>query len=165
MILIGLGGNLENPQGLKPRRTLAAALAVLAAEGVAMTARSGWYRSEPVPRSDQPWFVNAVAIVETGLDAEALLALMQAVEARFGRARGARNAARAVDLDLLDHDGRIMETPALVLPHPRLHERRFVLLPLAEIAPRWRHPVLGATAGELLGRLGDDYHVERIEQP
>ena len=163
MILIGLGGNLESAQGRAPQHSLEAALAALTAEGVAVTARSRWYRSEPVPRSDQPWFVNAVAGVETGLDPVALLALMQRLEARFGRVRGARNAARPLDLDLLDYDGRVVCTASLVLPHPRLHERRFVLLPLLEIAPCWRHPLLAATAADLLVRLDDDYRVERIE--
>jgi 2-amino-4-hydroxy-6-hydroxymethyldihydropteridine diphosphokinase len=163
MILIGLGGNMDDPHGLPPRQTLSAALVALATEGAAVLARSGWYRSEPVPRSDQPWFVNAVAELDTALDASALLTLMQAVETRFGRRRGARNAARTLDLDLLDYHGQILRTPRLTLPHPRLHERRFVLLPLSELAPHWRHPVLGLRAEELLARLGDAQRVERVE--
>lgn len=162
MILIGLGGNLESRQGLPPQHTLTAALRALAADGVAVTARSGWYRSEPVPRSDQPWFVNAVAVVKTGLEPASLLALVQVIETRLGRVRGVRNAARSVDLDLLDYRGEIMRTPSLILPHPRLHQRRFVLLPLAEVAPDWRHPLLDATAAELLAQLDNDYRVERL---
>jgi 2-amino-4-hydroxy-6-hydroxymethyldihydropteridine diphosphokinase len=165
MILIGVGGNLETPQWGPPQQTLAAALAALGEAGVAVVARSGWYRSEPVPRSDQPWFVNAVAALDTGLDAAALLASMQAVERRFGRARSVRNAARPCDLDLLDYQGQRLQTPSLVLPHPRLHLRRFVLLPLCELAPQWRHPVLEASAAELLSRLDDDYRAERIDGP
>ena len=130
LILIGIGGNLDSPRWGPPRETLSAALAALAEEGVTIAARSAWYRSEPVPRSDQPWFVNAVAAVETGLDAGDLLALMQAIETRFGRVRGVRNAARVVDLDLLDHRASSIDTDALILPHPRLHQRRFVLEPL-----------------------------------
>lgn len=162
MILIGLGGNLDSPRHGTPRRTLSAALAALGRRGVAVTARSGWYRSEPVPRSDQPWFVNAVAALDSRLDPAALLAAMQAVEAEFGRVRGVRNAARPVDLDLLDYDGAQLSDPSLILPHPRLHERRFVLLPLAEIAPYWRHPRLGWSAREMLSRLRDDCRVERL---
>ena len=162
MILIGLGGNLESPRWGPPQRTLEAALGALAAHGIAVAARSGWYRSEPVPRSPQPWFVNAVARLATPLAPAPLLAALQAVERRFGRRHAARNAARVLDLDLLDHGGQVIETPVLILPHPRLHQRRFVLAPLAEIAPQWRHPILGLTAGELLARLADDYRIERV---
>ena len=165
MILVGLGANLASPRSGPPRRTLAEALAALAASGVEIRARSNWYRSEPVPRSGQPWFVNAVAALATRLDPFALLAVMQSVEAEFGRSRGARNAARAIDLDLLDYEGQVIRTPDLILPHPRLHERRFVLLPLAEIAPGWRHPTIGSTAVELLARLADDQPVELLGPP
>ena len=153
MILIGVGGNLPSPAYGAPRRTLTAALAALGGEGIAVAARSTWYRSEPVPHSDQPWYVNAVARLATTRGPGDLLAAMQCVERRFGRVRGARNAARAVDLDLLDYDGLEIDTPTLVLPHPRLHRRRFVLLPLAELVPDWRHPRFGRTAAELIAEI------------
>ncbi|MGH7111162.1 MAG: 2-amino-4-hydroxy-6-hydroxymethyldihydropteridine diphosphokinase [Stellaceae bacterium] len=153
MILIGTGSNLASPRFGPPRKIVAAALDALAGEGVRICARSHWYESAPVPPADQPWFVNGVAALATTLGAPALLALMQRLEARFGRVRGARNAARVLDLDLLDHDGEMVETPFLTLPHPRLGERRFVLVPLAEIAPSWRHPRSGLSARELLARL------------
>jgi 2-amino-4-hydroxy-6-hydroxymethyldihydropteridine diphosphokinase len=161
-ILIGLGANLDSPRWGPPRATLAAALATLEGEGVAIRARSGWYRSAPVPASAQPWFVNAVAAVATERPAPELLRLMQAVETEFGRVRGERNAARVLDLDLLDYGGEHLDSPALVLPHPRLHQRRFALEPLAEIAPGWRHPVLGLTAAQLLARLDPGQAVERL---
>lgn len=162
LILIGIGGNLDSPRWGPPQQTLGAALTALEREGVTIAARSSWYRSEPVPRSDQPWFVNAVAAIETELEAGALLALMQAIERRFGRVRGVRDAARTVDLDLLDHRGEQHETADLTLPHPRLHQRRFVLEPLAEIAPGWRHPLLGMTARQLLARIGEEQRTERL---
>ena len=165
MILIGLGSNLESREAGDPRRTLEAALAALPATGITVAARSAWYRSEPVPRSGQPWFVNGVAAIETRLEPEALLRTMQAVEVQFGRARSTRNAARSLDLDLLDCGGLVLRTPSLTLPHPRLHLRRFVLLPLAEVAPDWRHPVLRQNAAEMLARIVDDYRVERIAAP
>lgn len=153
MILIGIGSNLASREYETPTATAAAAVAQLPALGIEVVARSPWYRSEPVPVSDQPWFVNAVAKVATGLEPNALLERLLALEVRFGRLRSAPNAARTLDLDLLDYDGRLVDTPALVLPHPRLHERRFVLAPLCDLASDWRHPRIGLTASELLARL------------
>jgi len=162
LILIGIGGNLANPRFGAPIDTLAAALISLEAQGIVVAARSAWYRTAPVPRSNQPWFVNAVASLSTDLAAPDLLAVLQAVERQFGRVRSAQNAARMLDLDLLDHRGQVTETASLVLPHPRLHQRRFVLVPLAEIAPRWRHPLSGLTAEQLLSQLGEQQLIERL---
>jgi 2-amino-4-hydroxy-6-hydroxymethyldihydropteridine diphosphokinase len=162
VILIGIGGNLASPQFGPPLDTLAAALVALEAKGVQVATRSAWYRTEPVPRSEQPWFVNATASLTTDLTARDLLAVLQAVEVQFGRVRGEQNAARVLDLDLLDYRGQTTETVSLVLPHPRLHQRRFVLLPLAEIAPDWRHPLSGLTAKQLLSRLAATQRVERL---
>lgn len=153
MILIGIGSNLASARFGPPRKIVAAALDALEGEGVRICARSRWYESEPVPAADQPWFVNGAAALAPTLAAPALLSLLQRLEARFGRVRGAPNAARTLDLDLLDHDGQVIETPLLTVPHPRLSARRFVLVPLAEIAPFWRHPLSGLSARELLARL------------
>ncbi len=142
-----------------------AAVAQLPAIGVAIVARSPWYLSEPVPASDQPWFVNGVVEIATELPPPELLARLLALEAQFGRERGARDAARTLDLDLLDYDGRECSTPDLVLPHPRLHERRFVLAPLCDIVPDWRHPRLGLTAAELLAGLPPGQPIRRADSP
>jgi len=162
VILVGIGGNLISAGYGPPREALTAALAQLERSGIGVAARSSWYRTEPVPPSAQPWFVNAVASLATDLSASALLAMLQALEANFGRTRGTLNAARVLDLDLLDYCGQVTNTSRLVLPHPRLHERRFVLIPLAEIAPDWRHPLLGLTARQLLSGLVAKQAVERL---
>jgi 2-amino-4-hydroxy-6-hydroxymethyldihydropteridine diphosphokinase len=162
VILIGIGGNLESAQFGPPRDTLAAALAALKEKRIRILTRSGWYRTEPVPRSDQPWFVNAVVSLATELGAKDLLNALQATERQFGRVRGEPNAPRILDLDILDYQGEVMDTTSLVLPHPRLHERRFVLIPIAEIAPDWRHPILELAAAQLLARLSSEQQIERI---
>jgi 2-amino-4-hydroxy-6-hydroxymethyldihydropteridine diphosphokinase len=162
VILIGIGGNLESAQFGPPCDTLTAALAALKEKRIRILTRSGWYRTEPVPRSDQPWFVNAVVSLATELGAKDLLNALQATERQFGRVRGEPNAPRILDLDILDYQGEVMDTTSLVLPHPRLHERRFVLIPIAEIAPDWRHPILELTAAQLLARLSSEQQIEHI---
>ena len=164
MILIGLGANLASPEFGVPPKSLEAAIALIAEQGVRIVARSRWYRSAPVPPSGQPWFVNGVVAVESALEPAALLAVLHGVEARFGRVRRERNEARVLDLDLLAYNDRVSgkgETP--VLPHPRLHERAFVLRPLAEIAPDWRHPRLGRTIASLMANLPGDAVAEPIQ--
>jgi len=164
MILIGLGANLASAEFGAPPGSLEAALALIAEHGVRIVARSRWYHSAPVPPSDQPWFVNGVASVETALEPAALLEALHDVEARFGRVRREKNAARVLDLDLLAYDDRESaegETP--ILPHPRLHERAFVLRPLGEIAPNWRHPRLKRPVEALIAELPPEATAEPID--
>ncbi len=160
MILIGLGANLPSAAG-PPAATLAAALVALEAAGVAVERRSSWYRSAPLPADDQPWYVNAVVAVRTGLGPAELLALLHRIEADFGRRRMRRNEPRVLDLDLLDYHGLVRQE-APVLPHPRLHERAFVLLPLEAVAPQWRHPLTGAGLAELIAALPPGQRAERL---
>ena len=153
MILIALGANLPSPKG-PPAATLKAALVRLEQLGMKILAVSCLYETPAWPDPAQPAFVNAVAAVETTLQPVELLALLHGVETELGRLRSAPNATRTLDIDLLDHDGRIV-TDGLTLPHPRMAARSFVLVPLLEIAPDWRHPVSGQGAGELLAALPD----------
>lgn len=163
-IYIGLGANLPHPIHGPPRQTLEAALANLADRGVVILRISPWYRSAPVPASDQPWYVNAVAEVATDWAADRLLAELHAIEEAFGRVRTVANAARFIDLDLLDFHGEIAagRPGQATLPHPRMAERAFVLRPLADLAPDWRHPVTGVSISALVAALPADQVIEQV---
>ena len=160
MILIALGSNLESQAG-PPAATLKRALARLEQLGVKILSVSSFYETPAWPDPSDPAFVNAVAAVQTALQPVELLNLLHGVETEFGRMRSAPNAARTLDIDLLDCDGRVM-TGGVILPHPRLAERSFVLVPLLEIAPGWTHPVTGLAAAELLAGLPDQDAPERL---
>ena len=163
MVLIGIGANLPSPRFGTPQETCEAALAALNQRGQTVIGRSRWFRSAPVPVSDQPWFVNGVAALDTDLAPADVLAALHQIEEDFGRVRQARNEARVLDLDLLDFDGQVSaEEGGLALPHPRMHERAFVLLPLADLVPDWRHPVTGANLQTLIARLADDQVAEPV---
>jgi 2-amino-4-hydroxy-6-hydroxymethyldihydropteridine diphosphokinase len=152
---VGLGANLG-----EPRRTLESALQALGATpGVRLRRVSSLYRSAPIAASG-PDFINAVAELDTTLQPQALLAALQAVEQQHGRQRPYRNAPRTLDLDLLLYGTLTLETPALTVPHPRMHERAFVLQPLAELAPALGVPGLGVVA-ELLAHCNDQ-RIERL---
>lgn len=157
-IFIGAGANLAHPTYGSPRETLEAAFRELGQRGVQVLRVSPWYRTAPVPASDQPWYQNAVIEVGTDLGPDKLLATLHEVEEAFGRVRSVANAARMIDLDLLDFRGEIApESPGrATLPHPRLAERAFVLRPLADLAPEWRHPVTGQPIQALLAALPFD---------
>ena len=127
-----------------------------------MRAVSSLYRTEPVGGVAQPDFYNAVAAIEWAGSPRELLRAAKEIERRVGRTPGVRNGPREIDVDVLDLGGLIRRAPDPVLPHPRMRERRFVLAPLAEIAPRWRHPEGGESAAELLRALPARPGVRRL---
>jgi 2-amino-4-hydroxy-6-hydroxymethyldihydropteridine diphosphokinase len=151
MILIALGANLPSRTGA-PDATLRAALTELAANGVSIAAVSPFYRTPAWPDPNDPPYANAIARVETDLTPQELMTRLHATETSFGRARSVRNAARTLDVDLLDYNGRV-EDGALVLPHPRMGVRNFVLIPLRDVAPNWRHPATGQSVDALIAAL------------
>jgi 2-amino-4-hydroxy-6-hydroxymethyldihydropteridine diphosphokinase len=143
-VFLSLGANLGDPV-----QQLRAAVRRLQAT-LDIDAVSSLYRTAPLGLPDQPDFYNLVLRGRTRNPAEEVLRAALSVEAELGRRRGAPNEPRTIDIDVLDYDSRVMEVPGLTLPHPRLHERNFVLVPLGEIAPQWRHPVSRRSVEELI---------------
>jgi 2-amino-4-hydroxy-6-hydroxymethyldihydropteridine diphosphokinase len=154
---IALGSNLPSIAGA-PQATLEAAIQELGKLGH-VTARSRFYTTEPVGYADQPAFLNAAIALETTLAPEPLLDRLLEIERLFGRDRshGIANGPRTLDLDLILYGNRILATERLLVPHPRMHQRSFVLLPLAEIAPDTAHPVLHQSMKELLQALPEQH--------
>jgi 2-amino-4-hydroxy-6-hydroxymethyldihydropteridine diphosphokinase len=152
MILIALGANLSGRHGT-PEQTLAAARARMAECGLRAVQCSSTWLTAPVPVSDQPWYRNEVVAVETDRSPYAILETLQIIEQEFGRVRTVRNAPRVLDLDLIAYDDLILDKPELIVPHPRMHRRAFVLMPLQEIAPDWRHPLLNLPLASLIRAL------------
>mgnify|MGYP003607721141 CR=1 FL=1 len=163
-IFIGAGANLPHSSYASPRETLQAALLELDRRQSQVLRYSPWYSTAPVPASSQPWYVNVVAKVATDLTADALLNVLHDIEELFGRVRSVPNAPRLIDLDLLDFRGEIAaESPGkATLPHPRMATRAFVLRPLADLAPEWRHPVSGMAIQDLLEALPADQVARRL---
>lgn len=146
---IAFGGNLGDRAA-----TLARAESLLAARGVTPRHCSRLYFTAPEGGADEPAYGNAVLEAETSLDARDLLRTLQSVEEELGRPREHKPGPRTCDLDLLAFGEMVVDdAPGLVLPHPRMHRRAFVLVPLVELDPQWRHPVLGTTAGDMLAAL------------
>ena len=150
--VVALGCSLP---GSYPSREalLESAIEALASEGLTVAGRSVWWTSAAWPDPTAPAYLNGVALVETRATAEETLAALHRIETRFGRVRAEPNAPRTLDLDLIAQ-GRVVLEGAVVVPHPRAHERLFVMGPLAEVAPTWRHPVNGRTAAELAASAG-----------
>jgi 2-amino-4-hydroxy-6-hydroxymethyldihydropteridine diphosphokinase len=160
-VFIALGSN----RGDRDLNLLRAVAEIGKLPGTLITALSDFYDTAPVGKTDQPDFLNAVVRVETVLQPELLLAELQRIERDvFKRERTVRWGPRAMDLDILFFDGLTLAEDTLTIPHPRLHERRFVLQPLAEIAPDFVHPLLRKSVARLLAELADDSRVSRIEQ-
>ncbi|QNT78758.1 2-amino-4-hydroxy-6-hydroxymethyldihydropteridine diphosphokinase [Entomobacter blattae] len=150
MIVVAVGSNLADRYGKEPLEICRWAAARLShQEHINVMTVSSWYKTRPVPDSEQPWYVNGVIRIQTHLLPEELLTRLHAIEAEAGRVRKNRNEARVLDLDLICYNTLSILTPHLVLPHPRMHERAFVLAPMEEIAAEWVHPLFKKNVREM----------------
>jgi 2-amino-4-hydroxy-6-hydroxymethyldihydropteridine diphosphokinase len=161
MIYIALGANMPSPVG-PPAVTLQRALEAMPRHGIRVVAVSRFYSSPAWPSAEQPRYVNAVAEVKTKLLPGELMRTLLVIEKAFGRVRKTKWEPRSLDLDLVDYGGLVSDAAHLMLPHPWMHERTFVLKPLRDVAPGWRHPDTGQSIGTLLETAGDD-GVEALE--
>jgi 2-amino-4-hydroxy-6-hydroxymethyldihydropteridine diphosphokinase len=155
---IGIGSNL----GEKLHRCREAISEILKVDCHKLLATSSFFKTQPIGYTLQDWFVNGVIKIETDLDASGLLQSLKTIERQLGRTETFRWGPRTIDLDILFFDDAEIETPELRIPHPRIQERRFVLVPLTEIDPNLLHPVFKKTVHELLERLDEPQGVERL---
>jgi 2-amino-4-hydroxy-6-hydroxymethyldihydropteridine diphosphokinase len=159
LIYLSLGSNLGERSA-----NIEHAIEALPEAGVRVVRRSSLYETEPVDFLDQPWFLNCVVEAETALPPEKLLHALQGIERQLGSRKLIARGPRIIDLDILFYGSEVVHADGMEIPHPRMAERRFVLVPLAELAPALRHPVLHATIAELL-RVTRDTSVVRDWQP
>ena len=167
MIILGIGANLPNPKIGPPRASCGMALDILEKSDVYIDQRSPWYKSRPVPISDQPWYVNGVVAVATSLSPSALMRKLLMIEADLDRERGEPNAPRTLDLDIVAYGDQIIDDTGvndlqLQIPHPRMHLRSFVINPLCDISPTWVHPVFQRAATALRDDLPPDQTIRKM---
>lgn len=161
--IIAIGANLPAPDGTPPLDTCRRAAAALdGLAGLRRVAVSPFYRSAAWPDPSAPAFVNGAVLLEGAAEPEAVLAALHEMEARAGRVRSVPNAPRPLDLDLIAMGALVVRSAALTLPHPRAHERAFVMVPVADVAPGWVHPLLGRTAAQIAAGL-DRAGLSRID--
>jgi 2-amino-4-hydroxy-6-hydroxymethyldihydropteridine diphosphokinase len=156
-VFLSLGSNLGDRA-----KNLNDAIAALGHASVQVVRVSSVYETEPVDYLDQPWFLNCVVEAETELGALELLRALRGIEAQLGSKKLIAKGPRLIDIDILFYGNEVIDTPELQVPHPRMHLRRFVLEPLAEIAPQFRHPILGLSAAEMLANSRDKSVVRKL---
>ena len=164
MIYIGIGSNLNGKNNETPLQNCKKALVELKKE-VNICKISSWYKSEPIPVSNQPWFINGVIEISTNKSSLDLLEFILSIEEVFGRVREKKNEARILDLDIIDYKKKILYIKnKLIIPHPRMHERSFVLQPLNELNPKWIHPIKKKGIKELIRNLNDKQKISKISK-
>ena len=146
---VALGANLKKNKNLSLQENIQNALKYFPEQSIKLIEMSNWYKSEPFPKLNQPWYINAVAKIATNKSPENLLNSLHKIEDSFGRKRNKLNESRTLDLDLIDFNG-IVKKENPILPHPRMHLRKFVLLPLRDVEPQWLHPCFKTKINKLL---------------
>ena len=164
MIYIGIGSNLNGKNNETPLQNCKKALEELKKE-VNICKISSWYKSEPIPVSDQSWYINGVVEISTNKSSIDLLEFILNIEEFFGRVREKKNEARILDLDIIDYKKKILyKKNKLIIPHPRMHQRSFVLQPLQELNPKWIHPIKKKGLKELISNLNDKQKIFKISK-
>ena len=164
MIYIGIGSNLNGKNNETPLQNCKKALEELKKE-VNICKISSWYKSEPIPVSNQPWYINGVVEISTSKSSIDLLEFVLNTEEFFGRVRKKKNEARILDLDIIDYKKEILyKKNKLIIPHPRMHQRSFVLQPLQELNPKWVHPIKKKGLKELISNLNDKQKIFKISK-
>ncbi|MDI2113567.1 2-amino-4-hydroxy-6-hydroxymethyldihydropteridine diphosphokinase [Commensalibacter nepenthis] len=157
MIIIAVGSNLSGVWSDTPYGMCQEAVHRLSTELECHIKQSSWYQTSPIPPSSQPLYINGVVTLEKEIEPIEVLKILNKIEAEAGRVRQQANEARPLDLDILDIDGKIIEeSPKLIIPHPRLHLRGFVLYPLKDVCPQWQHPITHKHINELIDELPKD---------
>ncbi len=150
-IFISVGANLKRDKNLSLVQNCLYGLNQLHNYGIHLKSISKWYKTEPIPVSDQPWFANAVINVSTSMEPKETLLKLHEIEKSFGRKRKLKNEPRTLDLDIIDFEGFVKKSDP-ILPHPRMHLRHFVLLPLFQLEPNWEHPVFKENISSLIDK-------------
>ena len=154
-IIIGIGGNIKSEDGDHPIKIAMKAIRYLKDYSINITDQSSWYETEPIPKSDQPNFFNCIVFAKTLLNELDVLKSLHEIEYRLGRRRTLVNEARVIDLDLIDYSNKILRNKEIIIPHPRAHQRRFVMEPLAELDKNWIHPILKIKIKKILAQLNN----------
>ncbi|MEE2705199.1 MAG: 2-amino-4-hydroxy-6-hydroxymethyldihydropteridine diphosphokinase [Pseudomonadota bacterium] len=163
MIIIAFGANLNSHVG-SPMVTIKSAISALQSRGIIFVKYSRFFETTPVPPSNNRNYINSVAIIETQMNPYELLNACHEVELMYGRERSYKNSPRTIDIDILAYNNIVIKNRKIQIPHPRLHEREFVMIPLGEIAPNWKHPFLNISISELISNLETNNKVFPLDE-
>ncbi len=158
---IAMGANLKSYLNLTLKENLEIALNMFQGYDLNILKVSNWYKTQPIPISNQPWFINAVIKISTKKSPKELLETLQTIEKLFGRKRNILNGPRTLDLDIIDYNG-LIENNDPILPHPRMHIRKFVLIPMQDIEPNWVHPITQKNINFLIQKQKDDQKIIKL---
>ena len=160
-VFIAMGANLKSDLNLTIKENLEIVLNLFPDYDLNILKVSNWYKTQPIPISDQPWFINSVIKISTNKSPTELLESLQIIEKLFGRKRNILNDPRTLDLDIIDYNG-LIENNNPILPHPRMHIRKFVLIPLQDIEPNWVHPIMNKKIEFLIKKQKDDQKIIKL---